>query len=47
MNIGDLIVILIVAAFAGLAVWLTVRRKRKGSSCCGGCSRGSCDKCGK
>ena len=41
MNGADLWIVLILVAVVGLSVFLIIRRRKKGSSCCGPC--GSCD----
>ena len=44
MNLGDLAVLLAVAGAVAAAVASLVRRKKKGNSCCGDCSRcGGCE----
>ena len=45
MNGADLFVILALAAVAALAVAILVRRRKKGSDCCGTCE--GCDACRK
>ena len=43
----DIVLIVVIAAVIGLAVWRVVRNKRKGKSACG-CDCGSCNcGCGK
>ena len=44
MNAADVLVIILIAAALALAVGLSVRRKKRGSSCCGECAncRQSC-----
>ncbi len=44
MNLSDIIVLLLVAAAAGFAVWLMRRPKKSG--CCGNCSSCGCS-CGQ
>ena len=47
MNTLDIILILAIAALAGLAVWHIVRNRRQGKSACG-CDCGHCScGCGK
>ncbi len=43
MNTNDLLVILILLALGGLALYSCLRRKNRG---CGGCGGGSCGGCG-
>ena len=46
VNGWDILIVAVIAALVGLAVFLTVRKKKKGSSCCGDCA--CCDKsCGE
>ena len=42
LNFWDILIIIAVAAMIGLAIWLNLRKKKKGSPCCGDCSN-----CGK
>ena len=35
----DIILIAVIASVIALAVFLTIRRKKKGSSCCGNCEK--------
>ena len=42
MNGWDILILIFVIALLGFAVWLNVRKKKKGDSCCG-----DCEKCGK
>ena len=35
LNFWDILIIIAVAAMIGLAIWLNLRKKKKGSSCCG------------
>jgi len=37
MSPGTIIVVVIIAALMGLAIWGMIRSRKKGS-CCGGCS---------
>jgi len=47
MNALDIILIVAIAAVAGLAVWRIVRNRRQGKSACG-CDCGNCScGCGK
>ncbi len=39
MNGADLIVIFALAAVVGVAVFLMIRRRTKGSGCCGDCAK--------
>ena len=41
---GDVLVIALILAAAGLAVRAMVKNKRAGKSCCGGCD-GNCANC--
>lgn len=43
MNIWDAVVILLVAAALGLAVWRIIKNKSSGKGCCKDCS--SCGSC--
>ena len=42
LNFWDILIIIAVAAMIGLAIYLNIRKKKKGSSCCGDCC--SCGK---
>ncbi len=42
MNGWDILIIAVIAALIGLAILLKIRKKKKGSSCCGDCCN-----CGK
>ncbi|MBR3347709.1 MAG: FeoB-associated Cys-rich membrane protein [Solobacterium sp.] len=42
MNTADVILIVILLAIAGFALFLMIRRKKKGSSCCGTCAGCEC-----
>lgn len=44
MNGWDILILAVILALIGLAVFLKIRKKKKGSSCCGdcGCCGGSC-----
>ena len=42
MNGWDILIIAVIAALIGLAIFLKIRKKKKGSSCCGDCCN-----CGK
>ncbi len=42
LNFWDILIIIAVAAMIGLAIWLNLRKKKKGSACCGDCC--SCGK---
>ena len=46
MGLADYIIIAIVAILVGAAVYFAIRHKKRGSGCCGDCSKcaGSCRK---
>ncbi len=39
MNVWDIVLIVLTAAFLALAVFFAVRNKKRGKSCCGDCCR--------
>ena len=43
MNAADIILTVVIAAILGFAVWLSIRRRKKGSSC--GCGCEGCQGC--
>lgn len=43
MNLIDYILIAVLAAVVGLAIYSTRKRRKKGGGCCGSCS--SCSSC--
>ncbi len=45
MNIWDAVILLLVAVALGVAVWIIIKNRKSGKSCCGDCS--SCRGCSK
>ncbi len=45
MELGDIVVVFVIAAILGLALWYIYRSKKRGKKCVGCPDGGSCSSC--